>query len=266
MIKIKINCRKNLNEGRSKWRFIETVSSQIAGLVFDKLNRNPIDLIQPGMHSLDISTLPIVRKEPILKKLKNIKIIVKRTASVNYLITGYYTVSATEEGEYEVPENSVAILIFLNQNLKSFWKLKQNFSNFRKDLEFTVEHELIHYMRTNNLFNYKFKHKNAGKSKLTNSEKQYINSYLSYEDEEVETYSTEAVRMAQKKKTNIEQEINNMLQYLDAAMVSRAGRRYYYRIKMAIINYISKRWSLYKDQLEDVRYKTKLNLIKYQQS
>lgn len=265
MIKLKIKKHsRTLFEARSKWRFLNTVSRQIGKLIFEKLINNPVELTKPGIHSIDVSQLSSVKQEKALQKIKLNLIIKKIEKNFNFSVSGFYATDNQKYDDiYNVKKNSIIIVIGFGNHIDNFLKLQNKFDSLRKKLDPVIKHEIIHYLRTNNLYNYDYKHRDIGTSRLNSTEKEYIDNFLAFEKEEVETYATQAVHKAQIGKTNIEDEINNKLKALLSKMSSKAGMRYYYRFKLSLIDYIIKRWSVYKERLQNLRNDTLINLNKF---
>jgi hypothetical protein len=145
---------ENLDEGRSKNRYLHTVSNAFASYVLDFLKKNPL-VIQQTNYSFKPTKFLSKEQKKLLPKLKNITIFFVKEPDVYKLIqtpeaTYYGDPEGSEEtyggSTYEFEKGEIDIKFLIDDSVESFEQLKDRYNYLYGNMSELFRHEVQHYV------------------------------------------------------------------------------------------------------------------------
>ncbi len=144
----------NLEEGRSKNRYLHTVSNAFSSYVLDFLKKNP-KVIQQDNYSFKPTKFLSKEQKKLLPKLKNITVFFVKEPDVYGLVqtpeATYYT--DPEGGEdtyggktYEFEKGEIDLKFLIDDSIESFDELKDKYSYLYANMSEMFRHEIQHYV------------------------------------------------------------------------------------------------------------------------
>ena len=141
-----------LDEGRSKNRYLHTISSNFVDYVLKYLRNNPL-IIQQNNFSFKPNKFLTKEQKKALPKLKDVTLFFVKESNVKNLIkipeAGYYTRDTEDTvagSDYDFVRGEITIKVVIDEKIQSFEELTSRYSYLSSTLADMFRHEVQHYV------------------------------------------------------------------------------------------------------------------------